>query len=78
MILANVTSVNIREISKRDKKFGLSYFSWYLNIILLLELINFAPLIFIVSISLSALIFCYVAEFFDDAFFLIMLNKFIE
>lgn len=76
MVLANTTSPNIRELSKKEKILGLGKATWFILIYLALILMNWLPLQLAAGIFVCGVFVSYVAEFFDDAFFVIVLHRF--
>lgn len=77
MVLANNTSENIRELSKREKIFGLGKVTWIFLIFVFAILINWIPILITFISFLVCLILAYIAEFFDDAIFLILFQRFV-
>lgn len=75
MTLSNTTSEIIREISKKDKSFGLSKQAWVLIIPINIILMEWIPILYFFGAFISSCAFCYIAEFFDDDFFKIMILR---
>ncbi|MCE3037684.1 hypothetical protein [Helicobacter anatolicus] len=80
MFVIKTNSTNYRDLSKKRKFFGLSFMAWFVALYGnwgVFILIQYSVLMLLV-ITLISIITLYIAEFFDEDFFEILIVKTID